>query len=50
VTARLGAGMIEYSTEFAEEDGIPHQNVINLYLRECVHRGKSPAFSWAEKK
>ncbi len=35
------------SPEFLEETGIPYQNLINLYLRECAHAGKKPALSWA---
>jgi hypothetical protein len=26
----------------AEETGIPHQSVINLYLKECAASGKRP--------
>jgi len=47
VTLRLGVDVIEYSKQLAEETGIPYQNLINLYLRECVHAGKKPALSWA---
>ncbi len=32
--------------ELAKETGIPYQNLINPYLRECVHAGKKPALSW----
>ena len=31
----------------AKETGIPYQNLINLYLRECAQTGKKPALSWA---
>jgi uncharacterized protein (DUF4415 family) len=47
VTLRLGVDVIEYFKELAKETGIPYQNLINLYLRECVHEGKKPALSWA---
>lgn len=47
VTLRLGVDVIEYFQALAEETGTPYQNVINLYLRECVQTGKKPALSWA---
>jgi uncharacterized protein (DUF4415 family) len=47
VTLRLGVDVIEYFKELAKETGIPYQNLINLYLRECVHSGKKPPLSWA---
>jgi len=40
VTLRLGTDVIEYFKALAEETGIPYQNLINLYLRECVQSGK----------
>ena len=36
VTIRLGVDVIEYFKGLAQETGIPYQNLINLYLRECV--------------
>jgi len=39
--------VIESFKALAEEIGIPDQNRINLYLRECAHAGKKPALSWA---
>ena len=40
VTLRLGVDVIEYFKQMAEETGIPYQNLINLYLRQCVHSNK----------
>lgn len=40
ITIRLGVDVIEYFKELAEESGIPYQNVINMYLRECVESKK----------
>ncbi len=36
VTIRMGVDIIEYFKDMAEETGIPYQNLINLYLRDCV--------------
>ena len=33
--------------ELAEETGIPYQNLINLYLRDCVASGRRPSLKWA---
>ena len=47
VTLRLGMDVIEYFKNLAEETGIPYQNLINLYLRECAHSHKKLILSWA---
>ena len=47
VTLRLGIDVIEYFKNLAAETGIPYQNLINLYLRECAQTGKKPSLSWA---
>jgi uncharacterized protein (DUF4415 family) len=47
VTLRLGMDVIEYFKTLAEETGIPYQNLINLYLRECAHSHKKLTLSWA---
>jgi len=40
VTIRMGTDIIAYFKEMAEESGIPYQNLINLYLRDCVQTKK----------
>jgi uncharacterized protein (DUF4415 family) len=47
VTIRLGVDVISYFKELAEETGIPYQNLINLYLRDCVASKKKPTLKWA---
>lgn len=47
VTLRLGVDVIEYFKSLAEETGIPYQNLINLYLRDCVHSKKKLVPKWA---
>jgi uncharacterized protein (DUF4415 family) len=46
VTIRLGVDVIEYFKHLAEETGIPYQNLINLYLRDCAISGKRPRLVW----
>src|SRR5437867_8126733 len=36
VTIRLGVDVISYFKGLAEETGIPYQQLINLYLRDCL--------------
>jgi uncharacterized protein (DUF4415 family) len=47
VTLRLGVDVIAYFKSLAQQTGIPYQQLINLYLRECAHAGKKPTLSWA---
>ena len=36
VTIRLGVDVIDYFKSMADEMGVPYQNLINLYLRDCA--------------
>ena len=36
VTIRLGTDIVNYFKSMAKEMGVPYQNLINLYLRDCV--------------
>lgn len=36
VTIRLGDDVIAYFKSMANQMGVPYQNLINLYLRDCV--------------
>ncbi|MFI5176122.1 MAG: CopG family antitoxin [Terriglobia bacterium] len=47
VTLRLGVDVIAYFKALAQETGVPYQNLINLYLKECAHSGKKPTLKWA---
>jgi uncharacterized protein (DUF4415 family) len=40
VTLRLGVDVIEYFKQMAQETGVPYQNLVNLYLRQCAHSHK----------
>ncbi len=44
VTIRMGVDVIDYFKDMSEETGIPYQNLINLYLRECVNNKKKLTF------
>jgi uncharacterized protein (DUF4415 family) len=47
VTIRLSTDVIDYFKAMAEETGVPYQNLINLYLRDCAQSGKRLALKWA---
>lgn len=47
VTIRMGVDIVEYSKGMAEETGIPYQNLINLYLRDCVQSQRKLRLKWA---
>ena len=47
VTLRLGVDVIEYFKQLAKETGIPYQNLVNLYLRECAVSHKRLRVLWA---
>jgi uncharacterized protein (DUF4415 family) len=46
ITIRMGVDIIDYFKKLSKETGIPYQNLINLYLRECVVAGKRPSLRW----
>jgi uncharacterized protein (DUF4415 family) len=46
VTIRIGVDVIEYFKNLAEETGVPYQNLINLYLRDCVQSHRKLSFKW----
>jgi uncharacterized protein (DUF4415 family) len=42
ITIRLDKETLEYFKELAKKTGMSHQNLMNLYLRECVEMKKQP--------
>ena len=47
ITIRMGIDIIEYFKLMSENTGIPYQNLINLYLRDCVQSGRKISIKWA---
>ena len=47
VTIRLDKETIEYFKGLAKKTGMSYQNLINLYLRDCVEAKKEPIFQWS---
>ena len=47
ITIRLDKSTVEYFKALATELGMPYQNLINLYLRECALNRKKLELKWA---
>lgn len=47
VTIRLESETIDYFKKLSQSEGIPYQNLINMYLRDCVQAGRKPVLKWA---
>lgn len=47
ISIRLDEATINYFKKMAEETGIPYQNLINLYLRDCAESHKKLKIKWA---
>lgn len=47
ITIRLDGATIEYFKALAGRTGIPYQNLINLYLRDCAAEKKRLRMEWA---
>lgn len=48
VTIRIGVDIIDYFKNQAEETGVPYQNLINLYLRDCVQSKRKLSLNWTQ--
>lgn len=48
ITIRVDADTIDYFKNQANTTGITYQNLINLYLRDCVDNKRKPQFKWSD--
>jgi hypothetical protein len=39
--------VVDYFKAMSEKNGIPYQNLINLYLRDCAEHGRQLKMHWA---
>lgn len=46
VTIRLDIAAVEYFKQMAAGLGMPYQNLINLFLRDCAERKSRPVLEW----
>ncbi|RKZ02792.1 antitoxin, partial [Candidatus Fermentibacteria bacterium] len=43
---RLSVDVVEYFKTMSKDTGIPYQNLINLYLRDCVQHNRKLKLNW----
>ena len=48
VTIRLDTAVVAYFKQMAAELGMPCQNLINLFLRDCAIQKRRPRIQWPE--
>ena len=46
ITIRLDTAAVDYFKEMAAEFGMPWQNLINLFLRDCAMQKRRPVIQW----
>lgn len=46
ITIRLDTVAVEYFKKMAAELGMPYQNLINLFLRDCATQKRRPIIQW----
>jgi uncharacterized protein (DUF4415 family) len=49
VTIRLENDVVDYFKTMSTETGIPYQNLINLYLRDCAEHRRKLSLVWNQK-
>jgi predicted DNA binding CopG/RHH family protein len=47
ITIRLDVASVDYFKQMAAGLGMPYQNLINLFLRDCAARKRRPVLQWA---
>ena len=48
ITIRFDQDVIDYFKALAEDEGIPYQTLINLFLRYCKDEQLKPKTKWAK--
>jgi predicted DNA binding CopG/RHH family protein len=46
ITIRLDITAVNYFKDLSAELGMPYQNLINLFLRDCAMRKRRPVIQW----
>lgn len=46
ISIRLEKDTIEYFKVLSAEIGIPYQNLMNMFLRECAQKNMKPNIHW----
>jgi uncharacterized protein (DUF4415 family) len=48
ITIRLDAAAVDYFKQMAADLGMPYQNLINLFLRDCAAQKRRPLIQWSK--
>lgn len=48
ITIRLDTVAVAYFKQMGAELGMPYQNLINLFLRDCAMQKRRPSIQWLE--
>ena len=48
ITLKVGLDVIAYFEQLSQETGIPYQNLINLYLRDCMASQRQLKLEWLQ--
>ena len=46
ITIRLDRDTVLYFKSLTEKTGLPYQNLINLYLKDCAIHHRKPKMTW----
>ena len=46
ITIRLDEDVVSYFKQLSDENGVPYQNLINLYLKDCASNHKELKMDW----
>jgi hypothetical protein len=46
ITIRIDTAAVDYFKQMAAELGMPYQNLINLFLRDCAIQKRRPVLQW----
>jgi len=46
ITIRLDSATVDYFKQVGAEIGMPYQNLINLFLRDCAVSKRRPTIQW----
>ncbi|SGZ09194.1 Putative uncharacterized protein [Moritella viscosa] len=46
ITIRLDDDVVSYFKKLSDQNGVPYQNLINLYLKDCASNHKELEMSW----
>ena len=49
ITIRLDIAAVNYFKQMAAELGMPYQNLINLFLRDCAMEKRRPVVQWPQE-